>query len=384
MTSNDKKFFSLFLFSFYTSRQLLFAARRWSMAQIYMSAEEAAVEFQARKNLRMEVEAWWASKGWSLPPLPVAERPIGVLARCVATFRYEEASFLAMCERAGIMPAWLEFTGDTFVSTTFTKLSLLQIFHCSGLGRKGGPKVTKDQFASANEWNGKPLNTIERFKDRRRLVDYHHELLRQHFPEAVVEEMTGWLRGAGGNATGFYEALLSLFVGHAIQFEDYDSDSTNAEATFRVKKFEPAYEATLRRFGVAPMIVKLPFLEGREYNYPVGPNWRDHGILPPEFGGRIPKSDLEPEGVLRIVSAWQRGGSAVTIDFFLQEYANADLANKVRLLLEELEKAKIAVSEFLDSGTDEELKRKVGVLQRRLVAMWAPVVSPGADSPGSR
>jgi hypothetical protein len=344
------------------------------MRKIYLTPEIAVAEFHRRRHqtdLLQEVEAYWASNGWPRPPLPsVNGTPLGLIARCVATFRYEEAAFLAMCQRAGILPTWLEFTGDTFVSTTRTKLMLLQVHTCSGVGRKGGPKIKKEQFVSANIANGRPINTVTNGKGER-LVDYHHALLRQRFPEAICEDMTTWLRATGGRARGFYEALLSVFVAHGIQFEDYTSDSTSHEARFREDVFEPAWRATVARFGVAPMVVELPYLGGFEYMYPADDDWRHHGILPPEYGGEIPARDFEPDGALRLVKEWNRAGSAVTIEQFLAARGDGCLRSRVNTLLRELDNDSITIEQFLDSRGDHKLHERVVALERRMAMMSA-------------
>jgi hypothetical protein len=200
-------------------------------------------------------------------------------------------------------------------------------------------------------------------------VDYHNALLRAQRPDAIVEDMTGWLRSVGGNARGFYEALLSIFIAHGIQFEDYDSDSTSHEAKFRETVFEPAWQATCERFGVQPMVVRLPYLRGTEYNYPVGSDWRKHGILPPEYGGEIPTCNLEPEGVIRVVHAWQQAGSRVTVEQFLAVRGDEQLTHKVYWLQEQLEREGITVAQFLDSKGDAVLKARVEALVRQLERM---------------
>lgn len=246
----------------------------------YTELMDARETLANRKDLRSSVEEWWLFKGWGLPPLPPVTN-MAVMARQIGTFRYEDAAFVMRAENAGLVPVWLEYSGDKMNSRSNYKRSLLEIFHCDGRGRSGGLRIrSKEKFASIQEWSGKPLNVIKGH-DNRTLLDYHHEHQDRVYPEAIRRDVTQWLQQMGA-ARDYYEATVSIYVAHAVLFEDYHGgESGEVLGSFTTEIFEPAWHATFERFGAVPIVVKLPWGEGFRC-YPMDDNWRNHGIVLPE------------------------------------------------------------------------------------------------------
>jgi hypothetical protein len=98
-----------------------------------------------------------------------------------------------------------------------------------------------------------------------------------HYPPAVVEDLSQANSLWGGRANDYYEAYLSLFISHAILFEDYHGGESGAElGGFTARVFEPAFAALEERFGYTPIIVRLPW-------------WKELGLFPdPELSARFP------------------------------------------------------------------------------------------------
>ncbi|MBI4252577.1 hypothetical protein HY623_00125 [Candidatus Uhrbacteria bacterium] len=215
-------------------------------------------------------------------------RLCGVLSRHVATFRYEDGLFALMAKEAGLLPMWLEYVGDKYVDVSSYKRSLLRPTLCSGRGRNGGLKLRKETLVENEQfWRGKPFQNIVTDHGGQ-LVAWHHTLQNEMLEGLLVEkpvrtDCTGWLGRIASTAHGYYEAYMSVFVAHGVLFEDYHGgESGNALDNFTGRVFEPAWKRLHERFGVRPLIVRLPWWESLGY-YPGDREWRSHGVIPPQF-----------------------------------------------------------------------------------------------------
>ena len=234
----------------------------------------------ARETFKSLVEEWWEENGWGKAPLPNLSN-VGLIARPIATFRYEDALFVTLCERHGLTPVWSEYTGDKLSTVSNVKRSLLHVNLCSGRGKKNGLQLNRvERLANVNHWIGKPLNTIRTIHGSS-LVDFHHQHQDRVFSfenAALRFDWTLWLKQIG-SAKDYYEAYLSAFIAHAILFEDYHAGESGAVLdNFSAGVFEPAWQAVSKRFGVPPLITPLPWHEDYRY-YPADEHWREHGVL---------------------------------------------------------------------------------------------------------
>lgn len=264
---------------------------------MYHSAHTVQAEIEARRPLTQAVEAWWQEKGWGIPNIPPRNgHPLGILARHVATFRYEDALFVLLAEQAGLEPVWLEYTGDRFADVSPFKHSLGRPVFCTRRGRNGGYGLTglheigirgRKSLFDFTCANGRPINGLRIF-DGRPLVDFHHDRQDQMTGNTARRfDLTTWLRQIG-SAKDYYEAYLSLFVAHGVLFEDYhggesagQDDKPDVLFDFTAKIFEPSWQAVCQRFGLEPLIVPLPWYDYCRY-YPLHPDWRDNGVILPE------------------------------------------------------------------------------------------------------
>lgn len=253
------------------------------MRTVYIPLRDARVMLRKRCNLRREVEQWWHSQGWFIPNLFFESTPIAAFGRAIATRRYEDALFLYYAKAAGLKPIWMEYTNGVFSSHSPFKRSLLQPIFYERHGKNGGLVSRKRTFASIQENRTKKLSDIHDNAGNY-LVDYHHRLHAKFGLEDSSRDFSEFY-GQFGNASGYYLAYLSLFVAHAIMFEDYhggEDENTLEELTNSV--FHPAYESLESLFGAPLLLVHMPWHENLRLYIPEDRNdWQYHGVIPKQF-----------------------------------------------------------------------------------------------------
>lgn len=234
---------------------------------MYFSASQARQEVLNRQNsgVRERVEKWWREKGFDFPTLPDVEN-MAVLARQVATCRFEDVVFREMAMASGLTPTWLEYSADRFFNISNYKRSLLHPYMSSGLNKKKELISKKERLCDSTIWNGYPLRDIVTDTGIS-LVDHHHSLQNLVFGEVVRQDLSDLLVRMSG-ASGYYPFYLSLFLAHGVLFEDYHGgESGRVLSRFTEDTFEPAWRYVFEEFGLTPIIVALPWWDGMQY-YP--------------------------------------------------------------------------------------------------------------------
>lgn len=252
---------------------------------VYIQTSQAANLLASRHNLRTAVEDWWKEQGWGIPPLP-EHRDMAILARHIGTFRYEDALFFEMTHEAGLHPVWMEYRGDKMFTGSNSKRSLCHPKLSEGRRNKNNELIVVTQkLTNPSQWEGKQLDTIL-FESGQPMIGWHNA----HQDKMLAGEqysrfdITPWYRTIG-QVREYYIGLLSLFVSHGVLFEDYHGgESGGGLDSFTQEVFTPAWELVRNKFGVEPLIVKLPWWPELGY-YPSTINWREHGVIPPEFKG---------------------------------------------------------------------------------------------------
>ncbi len=252
---------------------------------MYVSTSQAIDLLASRYSLRTAVKEWWLEKEWGIPPIP-ASNNLAVLARHVGTFRYEDALFFEMARLMGLHPTWMEYRNDRMFVGSNSKRSLCHPKMSEGRRNKNGELiiVTK-KLANPNQWEGRPLNTIV-LDNGQPMIEWHNEHQDRMLSGKKYSrfDITPWYREIGP-VREYYVGLLSLFVAHGVLFEDYHGgESGGGLDSFTQEVFTPAWELVRNKFGVEPLIVKLPWWPELGY-YPSTINWREHGVIPPEFKG---------------------------------------------------------------------------------------------------
>ncbi len=243
----------------------------------YTPLEQSCQKLQERRGLREKIEAWWQTMGWGFPPLPKHVETPAVLARQVATFRYEDAVFKLLAEQARLTPVCLEYTGDRMNSNSNYKKSLIHPKFFERFGKNGGMVVHKRKLAGIMEWVNKPLNSIV-LDHGELLTDFHHGLIGKLCPGYLYGDNSQWVKNIGG-AKHYYPAFLSLFLAHAVLFEDYHGgESGQALGNLTDNLFVPTFQSIKQQFGVEPIIVKMPWAPELAL-YPPNGLWMDNGVI---------------------------------------------------------------------------------------------------------
>lgn len=248
--------------------------------KFYFSARDAVKELQERQNsgVRSRIEKWWADREWPIPNFPNGN--FGMLARNIATARYEDLVFAEMAKAVSLQPFWLEYTLDKFVSASNFKRSLVEPFFCSGKGRNGGWRTSKVKLASIPKNDGEKISDVQvdGISNGISLVEYHHGLQKKFIPEAMRKDMSEVLI-AFGTAKHYYSAYLSWFIVHGVLFEDYHGGESGDKLTdFTKGVFQPAWEQVRQETGLKPLIVPLPWWDGMQF-FPANHDWLNHGIF---------------------------------------------------------------------------------------------------------
>lgn len=242
----------------------------------YIALEEARETLRSRQRLRNEVEAWWQENGWGAPPIPEDDN-LGILARQMWTGRGEDVLFYIMAQRAGLTPCFSSYLGDHFIRTSNLKLSYIQPTLFKGLGKRSGKPMTERvplaRVEVCEKHSLKELRWQVIQRGRRSTntgLEYPHgigslaDLHAQHqdlvFGEAPLRfDITSWYRRIGP-CREYYRGLLSLYIAHGVLFEDYfGGESGGMLDAFTRDIFLPAWQEVTERFGVQPMMVRLPW-----------------------------------------------------------------------------------------------------------------------------
>lgn len=198
-----------------------------------------------------------------------SNRPYGVLSRHVATPNFELERFIGLVASMGLTPLVLEFHHDKFVSGNPAKLALARMRFDGGTGRNGGPRPIRVlTITDLRDADGLPLcQTTTNWGEG--LIPFHHGLLRSRPELREVEVVDGspiFLTYTGG-VRHYYEEVFSLFIRHAILFENFLY--TSSEQRFTTEIVLPAFEAVSARHGCQPLVCRLdpPESEGHPYWY---------------------------------------------------------------------------------------------------------------------
>ena len=250
---------------------------------MYVSISEAVVELKNRQQtgMREQVEHWWGQKGWPKPPKAILNGcdNKAVFSRHVPTARYEDLCFWQMATNASLAPTLFNYTVDRFVSVSSFKRSLLQHFVCDGRGRNGNPRTKKITLSNITKHDGRSRLSEIRISNGEKLVAYHENRARAFMPGTLIVDGSPWL-AQFGSAQKYYPAFLSLFIAHAVLFEDYHGgESGNKLDDFTIGVFEPAWHQVHENFGIQPLIVKMPWKPEFALYPKIESNWQSHDII---------------------------------------------------------------------------------------------------------
>ncbi|MCF7831831.1 MAG: hypothetical protein K9M36_03030 [Candidatus Pacebacteria bacterium] len=209
-------------------------------------------------------------------PEPMQNDHRAVLFRHVTTPQYEIKRFHDIAIGFGLQPLFWEYHEDKFTSNNKTKHALGRLHVNKGRGADKRTIVKKYTIFDFNKYNGKKISEIYTDKGER-LIDFHHKLLDKVISNAsnLAFDSSDWLKKHGDDASLYYSKFLSLFLSHAILFENFMLDES--EKDFTVGIFLPAFLEAVRFFGEKPIIIALnpTEIEGEDFWYCYSPLLED-------------------------------------------------------------------------------------------------------------
>ena len=244
----------------------------------YTKMSQAKNELANRKHLRRNVEDFWSGMGITFPECILQGYDLAIIARQLATFRFEDAKFILMAEAMGLRPCWPTYLQDKFVSQSKLKMSYVRPKLASRFNGQGQVICRYDKLVKQiDSIDGKPLCAIQ-LSGSVSLADYHRSRLLKAYPQADICDVSSMFAQCGKTASAYYLLALSLYVAHGVLIEDYHGgESGKVLDSFTADVFEPAFKKAADLFGAKAIIVKLPWWEELGY-YPDGQwldNWRD-------------------------------------------------------------------------------------------------------------
>jgi hypothetical protein len=230
-------------------------------------------------HIERQVESLWSTHGFSLPVLPDLYNS-AILARQLATARFEDLLFREMAKAIGYTPTWWPFECDIFTDRSPLKRSYLHPHMCVKRDRVG-LRTRRKRLADFTRWEGKRLDEIET-KEGANLVEWHkrrHREIVGPFPVQNIPKLP-------------YQLFLSLFVIHGVLFEDYHGgESGNSLGNFTTHVFEPAFKEVIQHIGLPPLIVRLPWWPALQFHAPT--DWESCEVVRPSYVKTLVSDDLQ-------------------------------------------------------------------------------------------
>lgn len=227
--------------------------------QYYVAADEAAALLRERQYLRGEVESYWAEQGVLFPQWLRELKPSALWARQLVSWRFEDAVFADTARAAKLPTVWMRLTSDRFTEVSSLKRSYLHPQMATGLDRNGGIITRRQRLGDMRRWNGLALSDIT-LKDGQILPAWHQARWERGYGQGTIVECDDIKLAWGSQVNRYYLALMSMLIAHGVLFEDYHGgESGDNLDSFTADVFEPAFALVKERFGVQPLIVKMPW-----------------------------------------------------------------------------------------------------------------------------
>jgi len=223
--------------------------------EIYTPIEKAGEIIRQRwsdEKLRKAVEE--KLKG-DIPEV-LKNGPSGMIWRQIGTPDGEFQRFLELCKKAELKPVCLEYIQDKFAARNFTKYELTMMPFKKGKNKKLETIVEKEKIIDFKDAEKKKISELKTLWGEN-LVDFHHFLLKEIFPEidGRVVDISDWVVRNGGIPKNYYFNILSFAICHTVLFDDFDS--LKSEENFLKEVVLPDFNEVEKYFGVKPIIVKI-------------------------------------------------------------------------------------------------------------------------------
>jgi len=222
---------------------------------VYTPLEEAVIEIKRRREDKALSKYVEKSIAGEIPdPLKKGEHI--VLHRQLVTPNYEVLRFMIIADALDLEPIFFEYPQDKFVTENEWKYALTHMRFFSGVGKKGGEKTQSVNVIDFNASNGKKIEKIKTLWGQS-LVDFHHELFLQRFPNFKCKFIDGsqWYSKNGGIAKKYYKPFLSLFLKNSLLFDNFLTN--HKEILFTKEILLPAFIDIMNETGLKPLIIAL-------------------------------------------------------------------------------------------------------------------------------
>lgn len=238
--------------------------------QIYIHKSGLIEEVRKRQAEGWEERAEEWRKNNRLPPSPLANllsfneknSPFICIARHIATWREEDKSLAEVAQKLGLIPCWLTFNQDRFVSQNPDKKNLVILPISWPDTEKGKKGLVRLRIADIRSCEGKCLSDIFTYWGEN-LVGFHQKI-RENGREHIVVDLSSTLKALGG-AKKYYPWFISLFVGGiAVLYEDFHSSIYGLEEFYK-RVVTPALEEIKASGLPPPLILQIPPREDLEY-----------------------------------------------------------------------------------------------------------------------
>lgn len=232
-----------------TSTKATYQARQLLFMGIYVEAETCVETLARQENRKLVNEAVAFSR--AKPEMVQVLGPrVGVLARQIVSPTVEAIAFVKKTEALGLSPLFATYRNDLFkpsLNAAKRRLGKLRV------------NVRQSQFRNIGvvdfkHFEHRPIRDV-RTRGGLTLEDFHLRAWQAEFGEfpSTVLDFSDFY---GTDRPGvYYERLFALFTCMGILFENYQMDGD--ERRFTEGVVLPAYEATVRRFGCPPVIVRI-------------------------------------------------------------------------------------------------------------------------------
>jgi hypothetical protein len=222
-------------------------------SDIYTDINEAKIEIHKRWGnaaLKKQVQDYLGEI-----PETFINGPKAVLFRSIITPDHELSRFIELSKQVDLSPLGVELTDDTFTTSNFDKLALLQLPIFEKRNKKDEAIVHHTTIADLNGSDGKNFKNINTY-DGEPIIDFHHRLLVENLIEKLeLIDISAWLRERGLHAKEYYKYFFALLICHGVQCESYVTNDSESE--FENTVVLPAFREIESLFGIKPLIVQL-------------------------------------------------------------------------------------------------------------------------------
>lgn len=225
----------------------------------YSKLSDALDALESRRHLRPKIEEYLREHGVGLPWEEAlgSGKPLAVLFRQVATPNYEIIRFLSIASGFGMQPVILEYLDDKLSMENEYKKALVCAPIVKRISSKGHVQFEKKWLCEPNA--AKPMTALKDLVSStgNSIVETHHELLKKtHLSEGCkIIDGSPWFGLSGKSARDYYQNFFSLFVSHAILFENFMTEGYEGGFTRDIAL--PSFEGIRSAIGEKPLVVPI-------------------------------------------------------------------------------------------------------------------------------